>query len=106
MLPYQAMAMDYAASFQRQPHHSLHQHGGLLGAGGGGHGGVGPGGTSPGSAAAASIAAASAVAAAAGYSHSWFVPPQHNLGQHPATSNRELHNGHVHNSLLLFLFFF
>lgn len=57
MLPYQAMAMDYAsASFQRHPATNVghHHH-----AAGGGPGGGGP---------------AAAAAAAAAFSPSWFVP--------------------------------
>lgn len=57
MLPYQAMAMDYAsASFQRHPATNVgHHHHGA----GGGPGGGGP---------------AAAAAAAAAFSPSWFVP--------------------------------
>jgi hypothetical protein len=76
MLPYQAMAMDYAASFQRQP---VHQPAALQL-----QGGAGPG-----------IASSVAAAAAAGYSHSWFV--QHGG---PAPHGRDLHNGHVYSLIL------
>ncbi|KAF4531775.1 hypothetical protein B566_EDAN011811 [Ephemera danica] len=74
MLPYQAMAMDYAASFQRQP---VHQPAALQL-----QGGAGPGG----------IASSVAAAAAAGYSHSCILELRKEKSRDAARSRRGKEN--------------